>query len=172
MNNVLINNGVCLLFLVLFMLACVNNTPKGQVVMYDNEDIIEHMDTTSNVQLPLLYCSVKIDIPTGMGCQKHNYEEGVIYMFSDSSGSHIIIFEGDMMEFPEDNYIPNEIIQHERGKTYRGVEDGLYWRKDVLGTLRCYYGHVSKKDNRLFERCLNSLRITENYRNANNQKDI
>lgn len=107
----------------------------------------------------LLSKKFDIQLPEPFLFQKDNYDEGVVYCYSFSDGSYIIVFQGSLLQFPVDNYMSQKHVIQGRKKINTGKIKDRFWRKDILDDIRIYYNNVPKRKKKIFDMILDTIKI-------------
>lgn len=98
-------------------------------------------------------------LPTPFHVQKDNYEEGVCFFYSFIDSSYIIVFEGALMQFSVDRYLP--VGQKNIGgkKISYGKKGDKFWRKDIFDGVNVYYDNVHAKQKKVFDKILDNIKV-------------
>ncbi len=112
-----------------------------------------------NVKTDLCTKCIYMDIPTPFHLQKQRYEEGILYCYSFSDKSYILLLEGGLLHFDMDYYKEDSRITINDRKIYKGRKDSTCWRKDVIGNVRIYYGNVKLEKQKEYDRIMDSLKL-------------
>lgn len=107
----------------------------------------------------LLLNEFEVKLPKTFHAQKEKYEEGVIYIYSFADSAYIIIFQGTLMEFPMDKYVPLKDKKTTKRRIIVGKENNKHWRKDVIGNIRIYYDNVTIMNKSKYDNILNNIKI-------------
>lgn len=130
------------------------------VVILSCSTVKENHRYFRNENVGLLSSSIEITLPIPFHAQKSNEYESVSYFYNFTDSAYIIISQGALIEYPIDRYAPEKTRVNNRRKTSIGVKDNKYWRKDVIDNIRIYYGNVSKETKKMYDRILDSTKIS------------
>ena len=110
----------------------------------------------------LLSVKIIVDMPEPIHFEIVNYEEGVIYKYVFNDGV-IFFFEGSLMQFDIDTYIPQDSVHKKIYSIYYGEEHGKFWKKYIYDNVRLYYFDVNKKDKKKYDNIFNTIKIQKLY---------
>lgn len=117
----------------------------------------EEVASTKHVSQMLLSKTVEMSLPMPFRTQNEKIDEGVFYVYSFVDSTYIIVFEGAMMYFDIDDYIPDKVYYINERVVAVGVKNDKYWRRDVTGRVRVYYNNVSFNKKSFYDDILDSI---------------
>jgi len=127
---------------------------RGIICFSQNNNLRVQNDT---IKLNTVVVIAKLPVPQKI--KKDFFEHNdilITYIYEDG---WILFFEGGMTELWIDNYMPSNEETRTDFKSYSGMFDNKYWRRDYYQKCKIYYDEVLPKTKSKYDGILNNIKI-------------
>jgi len=160
------NNNVVWVIVLIGFFACGRVNTKTNKVILDNPIVKSEQRYSLNSKSyraveykHLLSKSFKMVLRKPYHVQKENYEEGVFYVYSFEDSASIIVFEGAMLTFELEKYLPEKMYKFKNHNIKVGGHNGKFWRIDQYEGIKLFYENVNHENKQFYDNILDSIII-------------